>query len=311
MGNPKQEKGGSRRKRDELSSTSSTSSQSSPEAKRLNDKSMAEPSEEEPKARYAQDPALAAIWEVLIRIEANTNQLIKDQKAMQENYEELKNSLEFTQDMLENVKTENAELKKKMDAVVENSSALQEKVSLLENNLASCENQRVSLEKNLNELSTMHDDLEQYTRKFNLEIQGIPEEREEDTQQIILDLARCLDISMEPKDIDICHRMRKGNHEQRPIIVRFSNYYSKEKMYQNRRKLRRVDVGRYLRGAEKVFINENLTARRANLFKKVRDKKRPHSEWRAWTLDGKIYVKKDPTDNSIIPIKSVEDLNKL
>ena len=57
--------------------------------------------------------------------------------------------------------------------MAKSSSALQEKVSLLENNLASCENQRVSLEKNLNELLTMHDELEQYTRKFNLEIQGI------------------------------------------------------------------------------------------------------------------------------------------
>ena len=51
----------------------------------------------------------------------------------------------------------------------------------------------------------MHDDLEQYTRKFYLEIHGIPEEREEDAEGIILYLAKFINIDLEPEDIDICH----------------------------------------------------------------------------------------------------------
>ena len=124
----------------------------------------------------------------------------------------------------------------------------------------------------------MHDDLEQYTRKFNLEVYGVPQEEEEDCEQLILDLARCMEIDLQPDDIDICHRMKKGNTQPRPIIVRFTNYYSRDKMYKNRRKLRRVNVSQYLRGADKVYINENLTARRSGLFKKLRDKKRLHDD---------------------------------
>ena len=33
------------------------------------------------------------------------------------------------------------------------------------------------------------------------------------------------------EDIDIVHRFKKGNRQPNPIIVRFNNYYSKDKMY--------------------------------------------------------------------------------
>ena len=164
---------------------------------------MAEPSEEEPKAQHAQDPALAAIWEVLVRIEANTKSANKGPESYVEKLWRTQEQSQIYSSHAGESQDRKFQVEEKMDAAAESSSALQEKVSLLENNLASCENQRVSLEKNLNELSTMHDELEKYTRKFNLEIQGIPEEWEEDTQQIIPDLARYLDISMEPEDIDI------------------------------------------------------------------------------------------------------------
>ena len=120
-----------------------------------------------------------------------------------------------------------------------------------------------------------------------------------------------MEIDLQPDDIDICHRMKKGNTQPRPIIVRFTNYYSRDKMYKNRRKLRRVNVSQYLRGADKVYINENLTARRSGLFKKLRDKKRLHDDWKVWTLDGKMFVKTDPASSSAKLIKTEEDIEKL
>ena len=49
------------------------------------------------------------------------------------------------------------------------------------------------------------------------------------------------------------------------IIVRFSNYFSKDEMYRSRWKLRNANVSSVF-GAEKIYINENLTARRAAWF---------------------------------------------
>ena len=144
----------------------------------------------------------------------------------------------------------------------------------LENNLQSSIEQGNILEKKLEEATKMHDNLEQYSRKFNLEIYGIPEQEKEDTEEIVLNLAKRLNVHLEPEYIDIAHRMKKGNTRRRPIIVRFTNYYSRNRLYMNRKKLRRANFEGFIEGADRIYINENLTALRSQLFKKVRDKKR-------------------------------------
>ena len=79
-----------------------------------------------------------------------------------------------------------------------------------------------------------------------------------------------MEIDLTYDDIDITHRLNKGHKSPRPIIVRFSNYYSKEQMYRGRWKLRKKSG---LKGLgvdpKKVYINENLTAYRAGLFKTI------------------------------------------
>ena len=93
----------------------------------------------------------------------------------------------------------------------------------------------------------------------------------------------------------------------KPIIVRFSNYFSKDEMYRSRWKLRNANVSSVF-GAEKIYINENLTAHRAGLFKKVRHQKRLHQEWKIWTVNGNInfFIKPSPSSRT-----SLDDLNLL
>ena len=95
----KEEQRGTRRKRADYYSPNSDGSRTSPEAKRLyeNQACMADLhkdmcKESEVSAEHVQDPALAAIWETLVIIEANTNCLINEQKSLQRSYEELRES---------------------------------------------------------------------------------------------------------------------------------------------------------------------------------------------------------------------------
>ena len=64
---------------------------------------------------------------------------------------------------------------------------------------------------------------------------------DEDPEDIVLDLAKLMEIDLTYDDIDITHRFNKGRKSPRPIIVRFSNYYSKEQMYRGRWKLSKCD----------------------------------------------------------------------
>ena len=47
----------------------------------------------------------------------------------------------------------------------------------------------VLLEEKVHKINSKHDDLEQYTRKYNLEIDGIPEGHGEDLEDIVIKLA--------------------------------------------------------------------------------------------------------------------------
>ena len=304
-----------RRKREEMSSLNSENSQGTPEPKRVgNTRQMADvvngASNVGETRNDPQVPALAAIWEVVVRIEANTNLLINEHKTLKTHFEELQKSLQFTQADVEVMKKENQKLKDTVKAVSEKNSELEKKVAQLENNLQSSIEHGNILEKKLEEATKMHDNLEQYSRKFNLEIYGIPEQEKEDTEEIMLNLAKRLNVSLEPKDIDVAHRMKKGNTRPRPIIVRFTNYYSRNRLYMKRKKLRRANFEGFIEGANRIYINENLTALRSQLFKKVSDKKGSQN-WRIWSLDGTIYVKTDPEGSSAIPIKCEADLSRL
>ena len=88
------ENSGTIRKRSDLSSASSEKSTNSPSAKRFS-------------ATMEQDLTLATIWEVLKRIETNTNLMLEEQKTLKKNYEELRASFEFTQAKVDSVVKEN------------------------------------------------------------------------------------------------------------------------------------------------------------------------------------------------------------
>lgn len=214
-------------------------------------------------------PSPVVMWKALMQIETNMNSVINDLKVMQHNYNELRASLKFSQAKIEELTKNNSVLQTKMKETEKNNSALKEEMSKMNANL------QESIQKNtsqIEEISTKHDDLEQFTRKYHLEIDGIPQVEDENPVKIVIKLAQCMDVDLRPEDIDIVHRFKKGSRQHKPIIVRFSNYYSKDEMYRGRRKLRKVNV-QHISGAEKIYINENLTACRAALFKKVRDKK--------------------------------------
>ena len=111
---------------------------------------------------------LVAIWEAVVRIEANTNLLVSEHKELKILCEELQRSLQFPQAEVDDMKKENQNLKEKMQSVNEKNSELERKVDALENNLRTSIEQGKNLEKKLKGTITMHDNLEQDSRKFNL-----------------------------------------------------------------------------------------------------------------------------------------------
>ena len=125
-------------------------------------------------------------------------------------------------------------------------------------------------------LSEKQDDLEQYGRRMCLRVFGIPEERNEDTDRIAIDVEKRINVDLSIQDIDRSHRIGKINAG--PVIIKFISY----------RKLSEVFRSKKLLKGSGITVREDLTKRRHGLLKMAITK---FGLQNVWTVDGNIIVK--------------------
>ena len=79
----------------------------------------------------------------------------------------------------------------------------------------------------------------------------------------------------------------------RPIIVRFSNYRTRQNVFSEKRKLK----------GKSTSISENLTKKRYELYKSAMNK---FGKGKVWSSDGRIMTK---VNDRYLIISSVKDLD--
>jgi hypothetical protein len=174
------------------------------------------------------------------------------------------------------------------------------------------------MEAKLINISDSCNDLEQYSRRDCLEIQGIPQSKDEDTNDIVKKVGDLMGIEVDEDDISISHRLSmsnkyKGKRFNLPIIVKFVRREMKEKFYRSRKSLKRFNTKDLELGYEEtdnIYINESLTVRNKLLFKEALKVKKDLQYKFIWTSNGIIYLRKS-TENNIIQIRNKDDIKKL
>ena len=167
-----------------------------------------------------------------------------------------------------------------------------------------------SLEEEVNDLKAAMDDAEQYARRNCLILSGVEEREGECTDELVTNICKKeLDIELTVEDIDRSHRLgtppssgessdghptRSSQHRRRlrNIIMKFTNYRIREKIYSSRKELRKSSSGTPL------YINESLTKERSSLFWKIKK-----------AINGVIVVK--PPNGRRIKVTRESDLVKL
>ena len=148
----------------------------------------------------------------------------------------------------------------------------------------------------LNDLQTENDNLkmqmkepmihanhnEQYSRKSNIRIFGIPsstDSSQENCKTIVSDLCKSkLGIHIDEGDIDGAHRVGRVRQGSQPIIVRFFARDSKKAVLANRHKLK----------GSKIVVYDDLTLKNSKLLNRVKNHPQIES---AWVINGKIKAK--------------------
>lgn len=221
----------------------------------------------------------------------------------------------------------------KLDGLVkqmnDNYTALQAKLDLLEARNASLEAENGILTKKLQTCEINLNNLEQYSRRECVEISGIPEVKEENTDDIVIKVGSLIGLDIDKHDISISHRLPKSSYSaavregprassnassRAPnIIVKFVRREMRDRFYKGRKLLRDkstrdLDLARY--SENKIYISENLTQANKDIFKESLQVKKDLKYKFIWTFYGRTYLRKDP-GSPVVAILRLSDLDIL
>ena len=137
----------------------------------------------------------------------------------------------------------------------------------IQDSIKVCKEKITNLEVSKLELLDKIDDLEQYTRRTNIRILGIPEDNDkgpENTDDLAINFcAQELGINLSHEDISRSHRVGKRSAKPRPIIVCLVRHNSKVAILRKRRLLKE--------NKRPFNVQEYLTLSRRNILRYLQD----------------------------------------
>lgn len=212
--------------------------------------------------------------------EALERQFRSELRELKAEQQSLTQSLEFAHETIE-------DLTKKLDAETAKNAGLASENAALERTLQDLEGRLVHLE--------------QYSRKANLEIQGVIRKDDESVSEILSKVGSAINEPIADSDIEACHRVPTRNADRSHIIVQFKSKAKKTRLTNN-------DLG--LENTAPVYVNEHLCPALKKLL--VMAVKRKHEyHWKSvWSHNGKIFAKQTD-DSPIVSITNENDIGKI
>lgn len=226
-------------------------------------------------------------------------QLSSMEKNSKKDLDELKESVNFTANKIDDFMTELAAMKTMVAEVEKENSKLAKKNAELEN--------RVS------ELEIMMEGQQQYERRCNIQLDGVPEANNENVMNLVNTLAVAVD---EPiiltSDIQAAHRIPSRNtNRPRPIIIQFTNRQKRDAVVR-KAKAKKLKSTNFDSNAPEtfVYVNDHLTPYYKSLLFEAKKLKAEKGYKHVWVRNSKIFVRKDD-DEPVVRLDSLKDLAKL
>lgn len=227
------------------------------------------------------------------------NEVVSELKPFRMEMAELSAAVKFISDKLDTSNCLMEDIKKEMAAVKKENIELRIK------------NENLTGE--VDDLKERLRSLEQYTRKNNLEVSGIPVTAQENICAIIKDVGVALGVEIRENQIAAAHRIPSFNQDRNPsIVVQFISRSTRDSIltnYRERKSLNANQVNSSFR-SQKVYINEHLSPANKLLLAKLKQKAREAGYAYVWVRDGKFFIRKSAGERCI-KISSYEEFNKI
>lgn len=203
-------------------------------------------------------------------------------------------------------------LQRTQGELIEEGKIQTRKIDTLIGEINSVKEENKELREANKELRYKVNELEQYSKNYNIVLQGVPEVQGENLYHVITDIARSLGCNINPDSIELCHRLRKrkqtAGNQPPEIVAKFFARQIKERILEgrkNKRVLYAHEVG-FQNSENKLYVNEHLTSTNKNLFWLARQTKSAGFKY-AWTKSGKIFIRKDE-NSPVLRILAASDI---
>lgn len=140
-------------------------------------------------------------------------------------------------------------------------------------------------------LKTSVKNLEQYSRKNDVIINGIPKVENEEVTEIVYKVADALGVQLNEYDICNAHRLYAPEDKTPAIIVKLNSTIKKTNLIVKSKQIKLHGKALGLTPAFPIYINEHLTKETLSLLNKAIDLKKRGLIVSAWTKDGKVFCR--------------------
>ncbi|XP_046683409.1 uncharacterized protein LOC124369447 [Homalodisca vitripennis] len=155
--------------------------------------------------------------------------------------------------------------------------------------------------------------IKQYSRKSNIEIQGVPVTNNEDPVLIAIDVGKSLGVELKTEDVMAAHRVPTFKPRSiPPLIVQLRDRRLKNTCiaaYKKNRKLTAKDINPSLSN-NNVYVNDHLTPETKNLLRVTNIKARENNYKYVWCNEGQIFMRRED-GQKCIRIECEEELFKV
>lgn len=195
-----------------------------------------------------------------------------------------------------------------MDLKINN---LESEVKLLSNHAYDINN----LKKNMAEIILHQNNSEQWARRSNIEIYGIPENKNENLMEIFKTICEKSGFPINSSaDIDFITRVapsKTENHRIKPVIVRFLSRWKKDDFLAAVKKLRlkSCDIG-FSTQISNIYFNDHLTRFNKKLLMSAKKLAKDNNYTFVWVKNCTIYVRRSNV-SPVLHIITENDLKKI
>lgn len=195
-------------------------------------------------------------------------------------------------------------LKSQVNALKSENKKLKSRIHTLEEESDESYENSIEIEKDVIEL-------QQYIRRNNIEIAGIPDEiPQEQLEKKVLEIAETLNIPLKATDIEACHRLPNNkNSKPKNTIIRFVNRKTAEK-FLRKRKINKTLTEKINLNKHDIYINPNLCPYNRVIMGKIVNLHKNDLIYKYWIFNGNINIMLKE-GQSPIKIKHLDQLTEI